>query len=108
MAVPARLLEWEEDPVEERIAILETKVDHLQEDVTDLKADVRKLNDKVDRLDERLTQKIEALEGKLTQKIESVKDLVNSLLVHRAFDRVWWLLMSAALLGIMGRAFKWI
>ena len=23
-------------------------------------------------------------------------------------DRVWWLLMSAALLGVVGRAFKWI
>jgi hypothetical protein len=26
----------------------------------------------------------------------------------RAFDRVWWLLMSGALLGVMARAFKWI
>jgi hypothetical protein len=26
----------------------------------------------------------------------------------RAFDRVWWLLMSGAMLGIMARAFKWI
>jgi hypothetical protein len=28
--------------------------------------------------------------------------------IGRALDRVWWLLMSAALLGIMARAFKWI
>jgi len=28
--------------------------------------------------------------------------------VARVLDRVWWLLMSGALLGIMGRAFKWI
>jgi hypothetical protein len=26
----------------------------------------------------------------------------------RAFDRVWWLLMPGALLGVMARAFKWI
>jgi hypothetical protein len=26
----------------------------------------------------------------------------------RALDRVWWLLMSAALLGVIARAVKWI
>jgi hypothetical protein len=48
-----------------------------------------------------------------------VKDSVTALAINmeksfaalhsaRAFDRVWWLLMSGALLGVMARAFKWI
>jgi len=32
----------------------------------------------------------------------------SAMKVGRVLDRVWWLLMSAALLGIMARAFKWI
>jgi len=32
----------------------------------------------------------------------------SAMTVGRVLDRVWWLLMSAALLGIMARAFKWI
>jgi hypothetical protein len=55
-----------------------------------------------------------------------LKDVVNALAINmekgfarieksigaertaRALDRVWWLLMSGALLGIMARAFHWI
>ena len=33
---------------------------------------------------------------------------IAELKIGRALDRVWWLLMSGALLGIMARAFKWI
>jgi hypothetical protein len=84
------------------------------------------LNDKIDAVDQRLGGKIDALNGKidavdqrLSGRIDSVKDSVANLAlameksfaemkVGRALDRVWWLLMSAALLGIMARAFKWI
>jgi hypothetical protein len=31
---------------------------------------------------------------------------ITDLKVGHALDRVWWLLMSAALLGVMARAFK--
>jgi hypothetical protein len=52
-------------------------------------------------------------------KIDGVKDSVINLALNveksfaalniaRAVDRVCWLLMSGALLGIMARAFKWI
>jgi hypothetical protein len=77
--------------------------------------------------------KIDSVDQKLSAKVESVKDLVTTLAINmeksfanvekqftnveksfaalhaaRAFDRVWWLLMSGALLGVMARAFKWI
>jgi chromosome segregation ATPase len=151
MAMPALKLELE-SPVEERVAILEANVGHIRSDISDMKVDLRRLNDKVDSVDQRLTAKIDAVDAKLTAKIDAVdakltakidavdakltakidavdqrlsgkidslKDTVASLAITversfaalrigRALDRVWWLLMSAALLGIMARAFKWI
>jgi hypothetical protein len=37
-----------------------------------------------------------------------VKRLIDALKIGRWTDRVWWLLISAALLGVMARGFKWI
>jgi predicted nucleic acid-binding Zn-ribbon protein len=129
MGLPARLLELE-NPMEERVARLEVKVDHIQSDVTDLKVTVRRLDEKIDGVEQRLTAKIDAVDEKLTAKIDAVDqkltgkidavdqkltskidailEKITGLQVGRALDRVWWLLMSAALLGIMARAFKWI
>ncbi len=44
----------------------------------------------------------------LHARFDSLKESIYNLHLGRVTDRVWWLLMSAALLGIMGRAFKWI
>jgi chromosome segregation ATPase len=140
VAMPALKFE-PEDPVEERTVVLEADVKHIRSDVSELKVDGRRLNDKIDQVDQRLNAKIDgveqrlsgkidevdqrlggkidALDQRLSGKIDSVKDSVANLAlamekafaelkVGRALDRVWWLLMSAALLGIMARAFKWI
>src|SRR5882762_7024009 len=100
MALPARLLELE-NPMEEHIARLEEKVDHIQSDVSDLKVEVRRLGEKIDRNDQKLTAKIDAVDQKLTSKIDAILEKIVGLQVSRAFDRVWYLLMSAALLGVM-------
>jgi hypothetical protein len=79
----------------------------------------QKLTAKIDEADKRLTAKIDGLDQKLTAKIDAVKEgLANLALtmeksfseikIARAFDRVWWLVNSAALLAVMARAFKWI
>jgi chromosome segregation ATPase len=157
MALPALKFELE-TPVEERVARLEANVEHIQKDVADTKIDVRRLNDKIDGVDQKLSAKIDSVDQKLSAridnvdqklsaKIDSVKDSVAALAINmekafanvekrftdvekrftdferrftdfeksfaalhsaRAFDRVWWLLMSGALLGVMARAFKWI
>jgi len=96
MATPARKFE-SEDPVEERLARLEEKADHTRADISDLKIELRRTNDKVDTLD-----------GKLSAMALHMEKSFAELKVARALDRVWWLLMSGALLGLMARAFHWI
>jgi uncharacterized protein YoxC len=83
--------------MEEREAKLEANVEHIRSDVSDIKTDVRRLNDKIDGVNRDLS-------GKIDTVIQAIADLK----IGRALDRVWWLLMSGALLGIMARAFKWI
>ena len=158
MAIPALKIE-PEAPLEERVARLEVNVEHIQKDVSDMKVDIRRLGDKIDGVDQKLTAKIDGVDQKLTAKIDgveqrltakidgvdqkltakidgvdqrltgkidSLKDVVTALAINmekqfanveksfgalrtaRAFDRVWWLIMSAGILSIMARAFKWI
>jgi hypothetical protein len=118
MAMPALVLEME-TPVEERIARLESDADRTRSDIADIKIDLRRLNDKLEALDEKLTAKISALDQRVSGKMDDLKDSVTSLALTmekgfaelrtgRALDRVWWLLMSAALLGVIARAVKWI
>jgi chromosome segregation ATPase len=86
----------------------------------------QKLSTKIDGVDQKLSAKIDGVDQRLSAKTESVKDSVTALAINmeksfakieksiaalhaaRAFDRVWWLLMSGALFGVMARAFKWI
>ncbi len=65
--------------VEERLARLESHVEHVQADVSEMKTDLRGLHLKVD----------------------GVKDSIASL-------KVWFLLMAAGLLAVIGRAFHWM
>jgi archaellum component FlaC len=129
MAIPALKFESEE-PVEDRIGKLEAHVEHIRADVADTRIEVRRLNDKVDGLNQTLSAKIDgvnqtssaktdAVDQRLSAKIDEVKDALASLALRmeklfaelkigRALDRVWWLLMCGTLLGVMARGFKWI
>ena len=100
MALPALALELE-TPVEERVAILEANGEHIRSDISDMKIDIRRLNDKIDGVDQKLTAAVTSLALACEKSFAELK-------VGRALDRVWWLLMSGALLGIMARAFKWL
>jgi hypothetical protein len=107
MAMPALMFELE-TPVEERVARLEVNVEHILSDVSDIKTDVRRLNDKIDAVDQRLSGRIDGVKDSVTSLALAMEKSFAALKVGRALDRVWWLLMSGALLGIMARAFKWI
>jgi hypothetical protein len=75
---------------------------------THIKTDVRRLNDKIDGVNKDLSGKVDGVNKDLSGKIDTVIQAIADLKSGRALDRVWWLLMSGALLGIMARAFKWI
>jgi len=90
-----------EKTVEQRLERLEVHVEHIQSDVTEIKASVREM-------DQRLGGQIKEVDLRLTGKIDKLIQAVSDLNVWRAFDRVGFMLMSAARLGIMAKAFKWI
>jgi len=132
MALPVRKAEMG-IPVDDKSEIMLTHIEHILTDISDIKADVRRLNDRLDNtdrkhteryesLDQKFSQKLESLEqkfsGKLenldqkfSEKFESLRDLMEKgfvdLRMGRLIDRVWYLLMSAAILGIVARALKW-
>ena len=69
--------------LESRVARLESDVAHLRSDVAEMKLDIRELR-----------QQIAELERKLIRGLAS--------------NRIWMLLQSAAILGVMARGFKWL
>ncbi len=83
--------------MEERVARLEANVERMQADVSEIKIDLRRIDAKVDGVKDSFA----------SFRVE-IKEAIADLKTVRIADRVWWLLMSGALLGIMGRAFKWI
>ncbi len=133
MAVPALKFE-PENPVEERTARIEATVEHIQADVSDLKIGMRRLDDKIDGVEQRLTGKIDAVDQKLTTKIDAVdqkltakidavdQKLTNkidtfgkevmaaleNLKVGRWIDRAWQLSALGGVFFFMAKAFKWI
>jgi hypothetical protein len=74
MGMPALKLQFEEVSVEERLARLETSVENIHSNVAEMKVDIRRLNDKIDGVDQRLSAKIDGVEGKLCAKIDGVEE----------------------------------
>jgi hypothetical protein len=97
-----------EKTVEQRLERVEVQLEHVQADVSEMKVEVRRLGDKIDGVGQKLTDKIDGVDHKLTGKIDGLVQAISDLKVGRAWDRVWWLLMAAALLGVMARGFKWL
>src|SRR5882672_9216319 len=77
MAMPALIFELE-TPLEERVARLEVNVEHIQKDVSDMKIDIRRLGEKIDAVDQKLTAKIDAVDQKLTAKIDAVDQKLSA------------------------------
>lgn len=72
--------------VAERLARLESHVEHIQADVSELKAGLSRVDAKVDGL----------------------KDAMSKLNERMGMLRVWFLLTGAGLLAVMARGFHWI
>jgi hypothetical protein len=96
MSLPARKPQ-PEIIVEEGMARLEATVEHIQSDVTEIKANLSRLDSKID-----------AVRDSLGTKIDALRDTLETLKRGRLEDKLWALLAMAALLGVMARGFQWI
>lgn len=72
-----------DQPLESRVARLEADVANIRSDIADMKLDIRELRKELAELRDRLTRGL-------------------------ASNRIWMLLQSAAILGVMARGFKWL
>lgn len=79
--------------MEERMARLEATVEYTQSNVTEMKSNLRRVEDKVDAVKE---------------SVVSLEKRILELVTDRWKDKVWWLVIAGALLGVMARGFKWI
>ncbi len=85
----------------DRIARLETIVDHIQSVLKDVRQDVKELQSKLEALERKFDGKFEALRSEMQKSFEELR-------IGRLMDRVWMLLAMGTLLGVMARGFKWI
>jgi phage shock protein A len=69
--------------LESRVARLESDVSHIRSDIAEMKLDIREIRKELAELNQRLIRGL-------------------------ASNRIWTLLQSAALLGVMARGFKWL
>ena len=76
--------------LESRVARVESDVAHIRSDIAEMKVDIRELRQEVSKLD-----------GKIA-------NLERKLITGLASNRIWMLLQSAAILGVMARGFKWL
>jgi outer membrane murein-binding lipoprotein Lpp len=130
MGMPALQLEFEEIAVEERSTSLEPTVAHIQSDVTEMKADIRRLDGKIDAVDKSLSARIDAVEKSLSAKIDRLDgkldafkdstaakfDAVNASIsklaisTEKGFSKMvlWVIGLVGVLLTVLARGFHWI
>jgi phage shock protein A len=69
--------------LESRVARVESDVTHIRSDIAEMKVDIREFRKELAELKQTITRGL-------------------------ASNKIWMLLQSAALLGVMARAFKWL
>lgn len=87
--------------VETRLAHIESDVEHIKKDTTDLHVELRRTNDKID-----VTNKhIEEVKDTLTTKIDGLNEKLHSLTVRGLllYFGLW-----GGILTIIAKVFKWI
>ena len=72
-----------DQPLESRVARLESDVAHIRSDIAEMKLDIRQLREQMREVEQRLIRGL-------------------------ASNRIWMLMQSAAILGVMARGFKWL
>ena len=82
----------------ERLGVVETKVENLNEKLDDLKIDVKEMHDCLDKTRESLTNKLDEMYGASCNQHKSLADEINALKTQR--DK--WLWTAAGAIAVMG------
>jgi peptidoglycan hydrolase CwlO-like protein len=101
-----------DDTLKVQVARLESDVQHILTDVADIKVELRRTNDRLDKLDAKidgvdnsLNAKIDGLDKRLTDKIDGVRQELSSM-------KVWalgmYITLSSSLLFVMAKGFHWM
>jgi hypothetical protein len=104
------------EPVESRIARIESHVEHLDEVTTDLRVELRRTNDKIDGVHDSLMTKMDAgfkesnkkiddIYKELTGRSDGLKDKLHSLTI---WALLLYITLAGGLLTVIARAFKWL
>lgn len=87
--------------LESRVARLESDVAHIRSDIAEMKLDIRELRKEIGETGKSLSGEIEKLRADMGElKVKLTHGLGS--------NRIWMLLQSAGILGIMARAFGWL
>lgn len=91
--------------VQLQVAKLTSDVEHIRVDVADIKVDLRRLDTKIDSVEQRLDNKIDAVNARLSSFEKEVMGKFGE-------NKVWMLSLhmaqAAGLLLIIAKAFKWL
>jgi outer membrane murein-binding lipoprotein Lpp len=93
--------EMDEQHLGERLARLESDVKHVQTDVSDIKVELRRTNDKID-----------SLETKFEAKFDSIRAVLDAMRADAASTKIWalglYIALASTLLFVMAKGFKWL
>ena len=104
MGMPARKFEFEEVPVEERLARLESNVEHIQSDVSEMKVDIRRLNDKIDGVQEKFIAKFDSLKDQISGLALTMEKSHSQL---RIWAMTFFISMAGGLLTFLAHSLHW-
>ena len=104
------------DPVESRLARIESDVQHIAADTADLRVELRRTNDKIDngfkellnRMDsgfKDLGKRIDDTNKELITRTDSLKEKLHSLSVR---GLLLYVTLAGGLLTVIAHAFKWL
>lgn len=94
------------------MARLESDVAHIRSDIADIKADIRGLRSEIGGMRADMMGIDKSLRAELHGAGMSLRSMISELDQRLtrglAANRVWMLLQSAAILGVMAHGFKWL
>ena len=115
----------EKDDLQVQVARLETNVQHIQSDVSDMKIDLRATNQRIDTLSEKMDTRFDTAKEEMNKRFDKsdsrmdkadarmdrIEEKLNGILVRlescKAGALGLYAALAAALLGVMAKGFKW-